>query len=140
MQTNVQTRSGNRIVLELDGKQIGLIQSARSSDGYGNEPASGVGDIHVQEYVPTMARHTINVSAMVLRTKNMRDAGLLPENGDAALKGNVFDIVTYDKDTNQVIRAYRKCSYDSGDVDVSKHQIVVHSAVFNALEVSGKGV
>lgn len=140
MQQNVQTRSGNRIVVEFDGKQIGLVQSVRSSDDYGNEPASGVGDIHVQEYVPSMARHTINVSAMVLRNKNMRELGLFPENGDAVLKGNVFDIVEYDKDTNAVIRAYRKCSYNSGDVDVSKHQITVHSGIFNALDVAGKGV
>ncbi len=140
MQTNVQTRSGNRIVVQLDGVEVGLIQSVRGSDDYGLEPASGVGDAHMQEYVPGAARHTVNVSAMVLIKNNLRGLGLFPENADQVLKGQVFDIVEYDKDSKAKIRAYHKCSYASGDVDISKHQITVHSGVFMALDVSGTGV
>lgn len=138
--TNVQTQSGNRIRVEFDGKQVGLVQSVRASDDYGLEPASGIGDIHVQEYVPGMARHSIAVSTMVLKQKNMRRAGLFIENGDTALKGLVFDIVEYDKDTNEVLRKYTGCSYGSGETDVSKHAITVSSGNFMALDVSGKGI
>lgn len=138
--TNVKTRSGNRIVAKFDGKQIGLIQSVRMSDDYGLEPASGIGDIHVQEHVPSMARHTINVSSMVLITGQMRDAGVTMENGDAVLEGLVFDIVTESKDDGTLLRKYTGCSYAQGDVEVSKHAIVVSNAVFMALDVTGKGV
>lgn len=51
---NLKTRSGNRVVPKIDNKTIGLIQSLRMSDDYSPEPASGIGDIHVAEYVPTM--------------------------------------------------------------------------------------
>ena len=139
MQTNVITRSGNRIRVEFDGIQVGLIQSVRASDNYGLDPASGVGDIHVQEHVPGMARHSVAVSGMVLINKNLRQQGIFPENGDAVLKGNVFDIVEYDKDSNKAIRTWRKCSYDSGDLDVTKHAITMHSGTFLATDVNGTG-
>lgn len=138
--TNVKTRTGNRVIVQFDGKQIGLVQSVRMSDDYGPEPASGIGDIHVQEYVPTMARHSLSVSSMVLFRGAMREAGLATVNGDDALEGKVFDIVTMSKDDGTVLRKYTGCSYASGDVDISKHAIIVSNAMFNALDVSGEGV
>lgn len=139
-QQNLKTRSGNRIVVMFDGKQVGLVQSVRMSDDYSPEPASGIGDIHVQEYVPTMARHSISVQAMVLNRGSLREAGVAVENGDDILRGLVFDIVTLSKDDGAVLRKYVGCSYASGDVDVSKHSIVMNSAQFNALDVQGTGL
>lgn len=137
MKQNLKTRSGNRIVVVLDGKQIGLLQSVRANDDYGPEPASGIGDIHVQEYVPTMARHSLSVSAMLLNKGAMLEAGIAMENGDAVLQGLVFDFEVYSKDDGQLLRKYTGCSYASGDLEVSKHAIVMQSGTFNALDVSG---
>jgi hypothetical protein len=136
---NLQTRSGNRIAIVLDGKQVGLLQSVSMSDDYGPEPASGIGDIHVTEYVPTMARHSLNVSSMVLNRGNLRAAGVAAENGDAMLLGLVFDIEVYSKDDGSLIRKYIGCSYASGTLDVQKHAIVMASGTFNALDVTGSG-
>lgn len=136
-QQNLKTRSGNRLIVVLDGKQVGLVQSVRMSDDYSPEPASGIGDIHVQEYVPTMARHTLSVSNMVLNRGSLREAGIAPENGDAVLQGLVFDIEVYSRDDGALLRKYVGCSYASGDVDITKHAIVMASATFNALDVTG---
>lgn len=137
---NLKTRSGNRVVPKIDNKTIGLIQSLRMSDDYSPEPASGIGDIHVAEYVPTMARHVINVSSMVLFTGAMREAGVAMENGDAVLEGIVFDIAVESKDDGTLLRKYTGCSYASGDIEIQKHAIIVSNAVFNALDVSGTGL
>lgn len=137
MEQNLQTRSGNRIVVTLDGQQVGLIQSVRMSDDYSPEPASGIGDIHVVEHVPTMARHSVSVQTMVLNRKSLRKAGIAMLNGDAVLRGLVFDITNFDKDTGEVLRKYSGCSYASGEVDVQKHSIVMASGQFNALDVTG---
>lgn len=139
-QQNLKVRSGNRVVVLFDGKAIGLVQSVRMNDDYGPEPASGIGDIHPQEYVPTMARHSLSVSSMVLRKGAMLEAGIAMENGDAVLQGLVFDIATYDKDTGAELRKYIGCSYASGDIEVSKHAILMQSAQFNALDVKGLSV
>lgn len=136
---NLKVKSGNRYVVVMDGVQVGLAQSVSMSDDFSPEPASGIGDIHVQEYVPTMARHNIQVEEMVLITGGLRQAGVSLENGDAALKGMVFDILVVGKDTGDVLRKYSKCSYASGSVDVRKHAIVVSHGTFNALDVSGTG-
>ena len=137
---NIQTQTGNRIVIEFDGQEVGLLQTCRGSDDYGLQPASGIGDIHAQEMVPTLARHTLSVTGMTLIRANLRRLGLFTENGDGALRGLTFDIVYYSKDTNEVLRVYRKCSFGSGDIDVSKHQIVMQSGTFLALDVSGVGL
>ena len=137
MKQNLKVRSGNRIVVVFDGKQIGMVRSVRASDDYGLEPASGIGDIHAQEYVPSMARHSLSISSMVLIKGAMMASGIVPENGDAALNGLVFDLEQYDKDTGVLIRKYVGCSYSSGDIDISAHQIVVQSGQFMALDVTG---
>jgi hypothetical protein len=135
--TNLQVRSGNRIQVTLMGTLVGALQSLRMNDDYGLEPASGIGDIHVIEYVPSMARHTINVNAMVLNKGALLALGIIPENAAAVLLGTVFDIENFDKDTNLLIRKYQGCSYASGDYEVTKHAIVMQTAVFNCLDVSG---
>lgn len=137
---NQQVQSGNRIVVELDGKTVGLIQSLRMSDSYGLEDASGIGDIHVVEHVPSKAVHSLSVSQMVLKRGHLRDRGISLENGDAALEGLVFDIAVYSKDTGEKLRSYKSCSYDSGDLDVSAHRIVMASGQLKALDVTGTGI
>uniref|UniRef100_A0AAU6W1M5 Tail tube protein n=1 Tax=Pseudomonas phage Touem01 TaxID=3138548 RepID=A0AAU6W1M5_9VIRU len=139
MRQNRKVKSGNRIVITYDGFQVGLIQSVRMNDDYSPEPASGIGDIHVAEWVPTMARHSLTVSRMILETDKMRERGIMSENGDAVLEGLVFDIETYAKDDGTLLRKYIGCSYASGDLEVSKHQILMGSGQFNALDVSGAG-
>ena len=137
MKQNRKVRSGNRIVVVLDGITIGTLQSVSSNDDYAPEPASGIGDIHVQEWVPTMARHSLSVSSMVLEKGALMSIGIIPENGDAALEGLVFDIEQYDKDSGILIRKYIGCSYASGSIDIQKHAIVMQSGQFNALDVTG---
>lgn len=134
---NLITRSANKIAVLFDGTQIGLVQSVRMSDDYGLEPASGIGDIHVQEHVPSLARHNIQVSSMTLLKGAMREAKLASENGDVVLKGLVVDICAYDKETGEELRKYSGCSYASGDVDIQAHKIVISNATFMALDVSG---
>jgi len=135
--TNIKVRSGNRTVVMFDGKQVGMIQSIRASDSYQMEPAGGIGDIHVQEYVPTTAQHSISVQQMVLYKGTLRQLGISLENGDEALKGSVFDIVTMDKN-GETIRKYTGCSFDSGDLEISAHRIMSASCQFKALDVSNK--
>lgn len=139
MKQNRNVRSGNQIKVIFDGKQIGLIQSISMNDDYAPEPASGIGDIHVQEWVPTMARHQLSVSAMLLNKSQLQAAGIVPENGDAVLQGLVFDIEQYDGLTGALLRKYTGVSYASGSIETQKHAIVTSNAQFNALDVSGNG-
>ena len=138
--SNVKTQTGNRLRVTFDGKTVGLVQSVRMNDDYGPDAASGIGDIHAVEYVPTMARHSLSVSQMALKKDSLRELGISVENGDAMLKGVVFDIVVFDKDDGRELRKYVGCSFASGDIDVSKHAIVQVNGQFNALDVTGLGL
>lgn len=136
--TNLLVHSGNRIIVRLDGKTVGLIQSVRASDDFAPEPASGIGNIEAQEYVPTMARHTVNVSMMTLKDKTLLSEAIAEENGGDTLRGRVFDIEIFEKNSGKLLRKYVDCKYASGDVEVTKHAIVVTNAVFMALSATGK--
>lgn len=137
MKSNVKTRSGNRMAVVFDGQQIGAVRSVRGNFDLSPEPVTGIGDINALEHVPSMARHSISVSQMVLFKNNMMDVGLATENGEAALQGLVFDIEVYAKDDGKLLRKWIGVSYASGDIDINANQIVVMSGQFNALDAVG---
>lgn len=137
-QTNLLTRSGNKIIATFDNKQIGLLQEIRFQETLDPQEASGIGNIHVREWVPTLQRLSITARWMVLNKQSMYNAGVgIPENGDDALNGLVFDIQILDAATGELLRKFIGCSYASGDVEVQKHQIVFSNASFLALDSSG---
>lgn len=138
--TNVKAKSGNRIAVMFDGKQVGACKSVSLHDDYSPEPVTGIGDINVLEYVPTTARYSLQIEAIVLEKEQLRSAGITVTDGDDALLGRVFDIVVIAKDTGEELRKYMGCSYASGDVRITANQVVSTSASFNALKVSGIGV
>jgi hypothetical protein len=137
---NLKALSGNRVKILFGGQAVGLAQSVRFADNYALEDASGIGDIHVIEHVPTKATHTVSVTAMTLFTGNLRDQGIATINGDSALLGLVFDVVIYSRDTGLPLRSAKSCSFDSGTISIEAHRIVSAEAQFKALDVTGTGL
>lgn len=140
MKENLKVRSANLARIVIDGDEVGLMQNVNMQDDYGPDGASGIGDIHVQEYVPSMARHTLSCSKMALRKAGLYAKGVVPENGEEALKGLVVDIEILDKSSGEVLRKYLNCTYASGSVEVQKHAIVSYQAQWMALDVAGAGL
>lgn len=133
---NIHVRTGNTFKIQFGGQEVGLLQNMRLNDSYGLESASGIGDIHSIEYVPTKADHSISVSSMILNVKSLREAGVSLVNGDDALKGLIFEIVVMDKrEPDKVLRKYTGVSFDSGDIEIGKHAIVSSNAQLKALDV-----
>lgn len=137
--TNVQAQTGNRVAIMFNGIQIGAMQSVRMSQDVGLDALYGIGDIDPIEHVPTAARYPLSATNVVLRKGSMKKAGLAPETGADALKGNVFDIEVFSKDDGTLLGKYQGCSWASGDIDVSRNAMIMSSAQFLALTVSGLG-
>jgi hypothetical protein len=168
LQENILVYTGNRVSVEMNNHEVGLCQSLRANDNYNLQAASGIGDIHVLEWVPTQAIHQLSVQTMILYRDKITSAGDVSslqgafegndimENGDAVLRGLTFDIVVHGKapknfvagsttyrgisplstgDLNKVVRHYKGCTFESGDVDVRAHQIIIQNANFRALDV-----
>lgn len=140
---NFQTHSGNRIEIRLDGRVVGLIQSLRASDNFGLEDASGIGDPRVVEHVPSKAVHTLSVSTMAFVRANLRtELGEVNENAEAAMRALVFDVRIFSKPwggtgSGALLREYLQCSWDSGDLDITAHRIVMQSGQLKAIDVRG---
>lgn len=117
--------SGNNVEILIDGKTVGLAQTVNGSEDYSPEPASGIGSMYVQEWVPTMARYTVRVSSMAMGA----GAGAAVIGG-----GQNVDIVIASKEGGGRLAKFSDCSFAQGDINVQKHQIVINNATFYALD------
>jgi hypothetical protein len=87
--------SGNHLLVKINGNNVGYIQTITAQDDYAPEPLSGLGDIHVREWVPTMARYTIAIDRMVLRQASLMDvAGGMSDvpNGPSGASGGTSTV------------------------------------------------
>jgi hypothetical protein len=130
--------TGNEVEVSINGQRVDLAQNIRGTDNYGHEPASGIGDIHVKEYVPSVARHNITMSKLVMRKEKAISAGLILENGDDAMRGRIFDIEIFPKGGGPVLRKWMGCVNDGGDIGVTSHRILVQDATFLATDAAGQ--
>lgn len=139
-QPNIKHFSGNTARILFDGIEVGTLYSVNCTDAYNLEAVSGIGDIHVQEHVPTVATHTITASTAVLRNKSLRSAGVAAENGDEALLGMEITIELFDVNSGASLRKYTGCSYEGGSVTVGKNTVVVTDGNWKARDASGVGL
>lgn len=126
--------SGNNIMVVIKNKPVGLLQDVTADEDFSPEPASGVGDPRVVEYVPTMYRISLSVSSMSLKKDSLFSVGVFPENINKYLATEPFTIVIVDKVTNKIIRQYLNCIFGRGTLAVRKHTIVSHNCTILATE------
>lgn len=69
---------GGKILIKMGGKYIGFANSADCSDSYGMQPIHVLGQLQPIDYVPTDARHSIDLDMMVLRDNSLIQSNLEP--------------------------------------------------------------
>lgn len=113
-----------------------LLQTIRGRDDYGPEPVSGIGDIHAREYPPTMARHIITMTGVALRKEKVFELGIVPENGDDALRGKTFSIEIFSKQ-GPLLRKWEQAVGADADLVVTAHRVLMKDATFFATDAGG---
>lgn len=126
--------SGNTIMVVIKNKPVGLLQDVTADEDFAPEPASGIGDPRVVEYVPTMYRISMAVSSMSLKKDSLFSVGVFPENIDKYLATEPFTVVVIDKVTRKIVRQYNNCIFGRGTLSVRKHTIVSHNCTLLATE------
>lgn len=129
--------SGNTIMVVIKNKPVGLLQDMTADEDFAPEPASGIGDPRVVEYVPTMYRISLAVSSMSLKKDSLFSVGVFPEGIDKYLATEPFTVVVIDKVSKKTIRQYNNCIFGRGTVSVRKHTIVSHNCTLLATEALG---
>lgn len=129
--------SGNTIMVVINNKPIGLLQDMTADEDFAPEPASGIGDPRVVEYIPTMYKISLAVSSMALKKDSLFSVGIFPENIDTYLATNPFTVVIIDKVSKNTIRQYNNCIFGRGTLSVRKHTIVSHNCTLFATEALG---
>jgi hypothetical protein len=126
--------SGNTILVVIKNKPVGLLQDVTADEDYAPEPASGIGDPRVVEYVPTMYRVSLAVSSMSLRKDSLFSVGVFPEKVETYLATEPFTVVVIDKVTKKTVRQYNNCIFGRGTLAVRKHTIVSHNCTLLSTE------
>jgi len=126
--------SGNTIMVVIKNKPVGLLQDVTADEDFAPEPASGIGDPRVVEYVPTMYRISLAVSSMSLKKDSLFSVGVFPDNVDAYLATEPFTVVVIDKVSKKTIRQYNNCIFGRGTLSVRKHTIVSHNCTLLSTE------
>jgi hypothetical protein len=129
--------SGNTILIVINNSPVGLLQEMTADEDFAPEPASGIGDPRVVEYVPTMNRISLRVASMSLKKDSLFNLGIFPETVDKYLATNPFQVQIVDKVTGKTIRTYNNCIFASGTVSTRKHTIVAHDCRLLSTEALG---
>jgi len=128
--------TGNECTIVINNVKVPLMQTLRATDDYGHEPASGIGDIHVTEYTPTLARHSIAISRFVMTLDQAINAGIILANGDDAMRNLEFDIEVMSKDGSTLMKKYLRCKNNSSDISVTAHRVLVSDANFVGIDTT----
>ncbi len=104
-QTNQSVVTGNILQLVINGKPIGLAQTADGRRSFGTEPVHGIGDFMPREHVQLRYEGTFTVDKFFIRTEDLRSMGLAALGADILDKG-VIDGLVIDRITKKVIRKY----------------------------------
>ena len=126
--------SGNTITVMINGKEVGLLQEVSADEDFAPEPASGIGNPQVIEYVPTINRISLAVGSMSLRKDSLFSAGVYPENITKYLQTNPFQVQIIDKVSGKTVRMYNNCIFARGTLNLRKHTIVSHNCTLLATD------
>jgi hypothetical protein len=76
--SNNKVLVGGKILIKMDNQIIGFANEASCSDAYGLQPIHVLGQLSPIDYVPTDARHSINLTVMVMKDSSLAMANLEP--------------------------------------------------------------
>ena len=134
---NIQSFNGNLTAIYLDGQTFAMTQSCRVITDYQQQPNSGVGNNEAIEYVPGFTQITVEITAATARNISLQSTGLAPITTADILNGNVFDMIIFDKLTQQPILVVRQMSIAQDTLTIAKHAINQFDATFMAIKKGG---
>ncbi len=130
--------TANEAVVVFNGKPLGTLTSVTFDRRYGQEPQRTIGNINPVENVPTAADYSVSAGMLVLTEDDLVKNGLLPEDAEAILTGNTFDILAMHKTSGKVRIAAVGCSLDSDNIQISANRVISTNATFKALDIKRK--
>lgn len=104
-QTRQQVVTGNILQLVINGKVVGLAQSADGRRSFGTEPVHGIGDFMPREHVQLRYDGTLTVDRFFIRTEDLRSLGLAALGVDVLDLG-VVEMLVIDRVTRKTLRKY----------------------------------
>lgn len=69
---------GGKIIIKMDEQIVGFANEATCSDSYGLQPIHVLGQLQPIDYVPTDARHQIDLNLMVIKNGSLIASNLEP--------------------------------------------------------------
>ena len=104
-QSAQQVVSGNILQLVINGKVVGLAQTADGRRSFGTEPVHGIGDFMPVEHCQLRYEGSVTVDRFFLRNADLRSLGFAPLGVDVLDLG-VIEMLVVDRVTKKTLRRY----------------------------------
>lgn len=130
------TYEANKSRVFINGVELFLLSDIRCSDDYALEAISGIGNVHVKQHVPTVARHQFTLNGYMERNEKTIRNNIIPENGDVALRGRTFSVEIFDRE-GPLLRRYEEAMCNDVNASMSAHRLMMKGATFHATDVKG---
>ena len=134
--------SGARCLLTIDGRVIGYARNASYSTTTNFEPVRVLGNIEVQEHVPTQYQVSFNVSSFNLVGGDVVGEGLMPAGGQSPderllnlLTSGELVAVFEDKKTNRAVARIEGLKLATNTVTMDASNAVGQDSTFVAKRV-----
>ena len=131
-----KTYSGNEVEVYINGELVPVLSQLTMDDDYGLQPLSGVGDGHVQEWVPGQFTHRATIAKALFKPESLFASRIIPENGDVIMQGLEYDVEIFFKEGGMG-RKLENAKCGTNSVRVRMHGILEVDATFVGRDASG---
>lgn len=120
----------------INGELVPVLSQLTLDDDYGLQPLSGVGDGHVQEWIPGQFTHRATLAKALFKPESLFASKIIPENGDVIMQGVEYDVEVFFKDGGTA-RKLENAKCGTNSTRLRMHGILEVDATFVGRDVSG---
>lgn len=132
---NQTVHTGNTIQVQIKGTVVGRVQSLTANQDFAPEAVREIGNYMPVEHVFTQYDGTLTLNGFVLRKGSLERLGLIPL-GEKVLETGLIDIVIVDKQTKDVVQAFRGCSIQTHDLEITTNAISASNSTWKFLSTN----
>ena len=120
------TATGNRVVLQIKGQTIGVIQNCSFEDDFSLQSVDGLGDVEVVEHVVGAITHRISGEKYMVAADTLLKLQYVPTSAEW-LTAPELSVCVIDTVSGVTVEEYSGCKFNTHSRRYTKHQITGES-------------
>lgn len=118
-----KTMTGNRTIIKIGGKAVGLVQHININCRIDQQPLHGIGDVLPAEIVPGHVEYSVEGNRALVPKKSLTAMGILPDD-DSWLTAPSLELELIDRVSGNNVLVYG-CKLTNYRIEAKAHAIVL---------------